>query len=91
VPRSRDPSRTGIVSVVRVFLGLHFVLVFFVFFLIHRLEFDGVGGDHLEVAAALRARNDLAFIHLVFLNVQIGLAFRTEHHDASAVGIPCYI
>src|SRR5882757_6558340 len=28
------------------------------------------------------------YLVLVFLDVQVGLAFRTQHHDASTIGIP---
>src|SRR5258705_4700666 len=79
---------SGIVSVVRVLFGLYLIVVVLVLFLIDRLEFNGIGGDYLKVAATLRAGDNLAFIDLVFLNVQVGLAFRTQHHDASTIGIP---
>jgi hypothetical protein len=74
--------RSGIVSVLRLLffgVGVFLVIILYVPF-VHRLEFDGIGGDHLEVRAALRARDDLPFIDFIFLDVEIGLAFRAVQH-----------
>src|SRR5712672_1333071 len=98
-PRSREPpTRPARASPKRIQAGVDALESssrdsggVFVLFFIHRLEFDGIGGDHLEIAATLRAGDDLAFINLVFLNVQISLAFRTVHHDSSTLRILLYL
>src|SRR5271165_5750830 len=69
---------TSELFVLRVFVGV--LVVVFVLFFVHRFEFDGVGGDHLEVSPALRARDHFAFIDLFFVDVEIGLAFWAVHH-----------
>ena len=70
--------RSGIVTV---FGFLFFFVVLVAFFYCFSLE--RTCRDHFEVCTALRARDDFALIDLVLFNVQIVLAFRTEHHKAS--------
>src|SRR6185312_17266866 len=64
----------GVVAVLLFFFCFFFVLV------IDRVQLQWISRDHLEIAAALRAGNDFAFVHLVFLDVEIGFALRTENH-----------
>lgn len=66
----------GVVTVVS-FLFLFFFLVFF----FYRFQLNRVDGDDFEVAAALGAGNDLAFIDIIFLDVEISFAFWTKNHD----------
>src|SRR5215471_1371317 len=75
-----DSMRSGEVSVFGIFF-LFLVLFFLVLVFVHRLQFDRIGHDHLEVCAALRAGDDLALIDFIFIDVEISLAFRTIHHD----------
>src|SRR6476646_1926171 len=37
-------------------------------------------GHHFKIGATLGAGDDLAFINVVLLNIEIGFAFRTQHH-----------
>jgi hypothetical protein len=69
-------ERLGIVTVPHF---LHLFLVDYFFF--DWLQLEGTYGDHLEVAAALRAGNDFAFFNVVLINIEIGLAFWTINHD----------
>ena len=62
------------------FVGVFFVLVFFDLVFADHLQFNGIHRNHLEVRAALRAGDDRAFIDLIFIDVEIRLAFRTVHH-----------
>ena len=53
-------------------LGIVSVPHFLQFFLVddrlfHRLQLDGIHGDDFEVAAALGAGNDFAFVNLFFV------------------------
>src|SRR5690242_16120527 len=64
-----------------VFGFLLFLLVV-VLFVIHSLQFNGVGRDNFEIGPTLRTRNDFAFLDFFFVNVEIALALRTENHDA---------
>src|SRR6185437_6865592 len=58
---------------------LFFLFFRFVLFL-DRVQLEWIGGDDLKVSAALRAGNDFALVHLVFLDVEIGFTLRTENH-----------
>jgi hypothetical protein len=65
-----------VVTVLR-FLGFVVVLYFF----LDWLQLDGTDRDNFEVTAALRTGNDFTFVNLFFIDVEIGLAFRTIDHD----------
>src|SRR5689334_23245354 len=80
-------ARSGVVTVLALF-GLHLFLVF-LFVLRHLSEFQRLGRHHFEVAAAFGTRDDFALIDLVFLDVEIAFAFRTENHDLSPPTMTC--
>jgi hypothetical protein len=66
-------------------LGKITVFSFLFFFLIevlvfHRLQFDGIDRDHLEVGPALGARHDFPFVDLIFFDIKIVFTFWTIDH-----------
>src|ERR1700687_2892449 len=74
-------NSSGIFVLGLFFDGVFFVLVFFDLVFADLLQLNRIDGNHLEVRAALRARDDRAFIDLILIDVEIRLAFRTVHHD----------
>src|SRR5579872_6941688 len=69
------PQRTlGIVAVLLLLFCLFLVLF------VDRVQLQWISRDYLEIGAALRAGNDFALVHLVFLDVEIGFTLRTENH-----------
>jgi len=76
--RMRADLGLGVVAV----FGFFFLVIFLVLFF-HRFKFDGIQRRHFEVAAALSASNDLAFIDLVVFNIKAGLALWTVQHSPS--------
>jgi hypothetical protein len=44
-------------------------------------QFQRFNANHFEVAAALGARKDFAFIEFIFFNIQIALALWAQNHD----------
>src|ERR1700687_3064048 len=74
-------NSSGILVLGLFFDGGFFVLVFFDLVFADLLQLNRIDGNHLEVRAALRARDDRAFIDLILIDVEIRLAFRTVHHD----------
>jgi hypothetical protein len=44
-------------------------------------QFQRLNADHFEVASALGARKDFAFIEIIFFNIQIALALWAQNHD----------
>src|SRR5947209_4950217 len=65
-------------------LGLLFTLfLVLVLFFYNPLQLQRTRRNYFVVGAAFRARDHFAFVHLVFFNVQVGIAFRTKHHMTS--------
>src|SRR5436309_640807 len=79
ITRNAAARRRSVVTFLFFFLLV--VVVFFVFLvLVNLLEFERIRGNDLEIAAALRAGNYVAFFDVIFFNVQIGVAFGTQSH-----------
>src|SRR5712692_640082 len=64
---------------------LFLILLFFLFFLGDDVEVDRVGLHHLEFDLALRAAQDFAFFHFVFVHVNLGGAFGTPNHGETSL------
>src|ERR1700688_1222817 len=71
----------GALSVVTIF-SLHFFFLFHVAGF-HCLELQRTGRHNFKIRAALRARDNLAFVDLFFFYIQICFAFGTKNHDSS--------
>jgi len=80
--RKRRPIRGGNNGLPEESLGVITVLRFLGFFVVvylflDRLQLDGTDCNDFEVTAALRTGNDLTFVNLFLIDVEIGLAFWT--------------
>jgi hypothetical protein len=65
--------------VVTVLRFLDFSVVFDLFF--NGLQLDRVHRNYFEIAAALRAGDEFAFIHFFLVNIEISFAFRAINHN----------
>jgi len=68
--------------VVTVFTLLFLVYLVVHLFFLHLLQFQGTGGDHLEVGATLGTGNDIALVHFIDLDIEVALTFRTLNHSS---------
>jgi hypothetical protein len=60
-------------------VGDFFVLIF-VALLVHLGEFEGLGGNHFKLGAALIADHDVAFFNFVGIEIENALAFLANWH-----------
>ena len=51
-------------------------------------QVERIDGDNFEISAALGAGNSVAFFELVFIQIEIGVALRTQNHLPSSKNIP---
>src|SRR5437879_883852 len=72
-----EKAGSGVVAVFVFFL----VIVFVLFLFLDCLELHGIDCDHFEICPTLGAGEDFAFIHLIFFDIQAGLALRTMNHN----------
>jgi hypothetical protein len=68
----------GVVTVFR-------LLLFFLFYiaLFHGFEFERADGDDFKVGAALGAGDEFTLFDIVFVKIELGIAFRAKHRKTS--------
>jgi hypothetical protein len=69
--------RRSVVAIVFFFLVLFFLLVL----ILDASQFQRLHGYDFKIGPAFRTRNDFALVNLIFFDIQIALAFRTNNHD----------
>ena len=51
-----------------------------------KVQFDRRNADHLEIGAALGATNQIPFVDIVLVDLDLGVTFRTGRHMPSSQG-----
>src|SRR5687767_5011047 len=59
------------------------VVVFVVVFVVSRFEFDGRSAGHFEIGAAVRAADQVPFVDVELVDLDLGVTFRAGGHTCS--------